>query len=83
MAYSSSLQRGGPRSALKLLYRRIPQQQADEMLESFSSDVQEVNLPVEAIEAAAQSLETTTSYLPPAERTFKEWQVGLLSKWTG
>lgn len=83
MAYSSTAQRGGARPALKLLYRYIAQDKAEEMLESFSTDIQEVNLPADAIEAVVASLETSTLYLPPAERVFKDFQVGLLSKWTG
>lgn len=83
VAYSTSERRGSPRPALKLLYRRIPQQEADRFLESFSSDVQEVNFPIEAIEAAARSLDESGLHLPPAERTFKEWKVGLLDKWVG
>ncbi|KAH6689145.1 ubiquitin-conjugating enzyme E2-binding protein [Plectosphaerella plurivora] len=83
MAYSTSARRGAPRPALKLLYRRISLEEADKFLESFSSDVQEVNFPVEAIEAAARSLDETGLHLPAAERSFKEWQVGLLGKWVG
>jgi ubiquitin-protein ligase E3 D len=83
MTYSTSVRRGSPCPALKLLYRRISQQEADKFLESFSSDVQEVNFPIEAIEAAARSLDESGLHLPPAERTFKEWQVGLLGKWVG
>lgn len=83
VAYASSSRRGGPRSALKLLYRQISQQEADRMLESFSSDVQEVNLPAEALSAALESLQASGLFLPPGERVFKEWQVGLLDKWVG
>ncbi|KAM0329865.1 hypothetical protein ACHAQA_004030 [Verticillium albo-atrum] len=83
ISYASSLRDGGPRSALKLLYRPIPLAQADKMLESFSSDVQEVNLPVEVIAAAAQGLEESGLLLPAGERVFNGWQVGLLDKWVG
>ncbi|ROT39724.1 hypothetical protein SODALDRAFT_274708 [Sodiomyces alkalinus F11] len=83
IVYSSTKREGRPRSALKLFYRRIPQEEADKLLDSFTSGVQEVNLPVEAIKMAADALEQTSLFLPPSERAFKDWQVGLLEKWTG
>ncbi|KAK2006693.1 hypothetical protein LZ32DRAFT_611035 [Colletotrichum eremochloae] len=82
IVYASSLRRGGAaRSAIKLLYREITQEEADTMLESMMSDVQEVNLPRAAIAAAAEELRASTGLLPPGERALKEWNVGLLDKW--
>ncbi|KAK2055514.1 hypothetical protein LY76DRAFT_628271 [Colletotrichum caudatum] len=82
IVYASSSRRGGaPRSAIKLLYREIAQEEADAMLESMTSDVQEVNLPSAAIAAAAEELRASSGLLPPGERALKEWNVGLLDKW--
>ncbi|KDN62406.1 hypothetical protein CSUB01_02436 [Colletotrichum sublineola] len=82
IVYASSLRRGGAaRSAIKLLYREMTQEEADTMLESMTSDVQEVNLPRAAIAAAAEELRASTGLLPPGERALKEWNVGLLDKW--
>ncbi|EFQ29394.1 hypothetical protein CGRA01v4_05155 [Colletotrichum graminicola] len=78
---SSSRRAGASRSAIKLLYREIPQEEADAMLESMTSDVQEVNLPPPAIAAAAEGLRASSGLLPPGERALKEWNVGLLDKW--
>ncbi|KAM0279323.1 hypothetical protein ACHAQH_004670 [Verticillium albo-atrum] len=83
ITYSSSLRPSGPRSALKLLYKPIPLEQADKMLESFALDVQEVNLPIEVIAAAARGLEDSGMLLPIGERVFNGWQVALLDKWVG
>lgn len=51
------------------------------MLESMTSDVQEVNLPLPAIVAAAEGLKRSSGLLPPGERVFKGWNIGLLDKW--
>ncbi|KAK1993739.1 hypothetical protein LX36DRAFT_242960 [Colletotrichum falcatum] len=82
IVYASSLRRGGAaRPAIKLLYREVAQEEADAMLESMTSDVQEVNAPAEAIAAAAGELRASSGLLPPGERALKEWNVGLLDKW--
>ncbi|OLN81398.1 hypothetical protein CCHL11_09961 [Colletotrichum chlorophyti] len=80
IAYASS-RREGTRAAIKLLYREISQREADAMLESMTSDVQEVNLPTADIVAAGEALQGSSRLLPPSERVFKEWNVGLLDKW--
>ncbi|KAJ3947813.1 uncharacterized protein N0V96_002048 [Colletotrichum fioriniae] len=78
---SSSSPQRTKRAAIKLLYKEIPQDEADDMLESMTSDVQEVNLPLPAIVAAAEGLKRSSGLLPPGERVFKGWNVGLLDKW--
>ncbi|CRK42893.1 hypothetical protein BN1723_016091 [Verticillium longisporum] len=82
ITYASSLRpSAGPRSALKLLYKPIPVEQADAMLESFALDVQEVNFPVAVIAAAARGFEASALLLPAGERLFNGWRVALLDKW--
>jgi hypothetical protein len=80
IVYSSS---GGPKAtpAIKLLYRKISQDEADKMLESVTCDSQEINLPAEAIRKVLRSLEESNALLPPTERLFKGWEVGLLTRW--
>ncbi|UQC80440.1 uncharacterized protein CLUP02_05923 [Colletotrichum lupini] len=78
---SSSPHQRAKRAAMKLLYKEISQAEADDMLESMTSDVQEVNLPLPAIVAAAEGLKQSSRLLPPSERVFKGWNVGLLDKW--
>ncbi|KAF6813631.1 HECT-like ubiquitin conjugating enzyme-binding domain containing protein [Colletotrichum sojae] len=80
ITYASS-EREGSRAAIKLLFREIPQREADAMLESMTSDVQEVTLPAADLVAAAEVLRRSNGLLPPGERAFKEWSVGLLDKW--
>ncbi|KXH64644.1 hypothetical protein CNYM01_06646 [Colletotrichum nymphaeae SA-01] len=80
-SFSSSSPPRTKRAAIKLLYKEISQDEADDMLESMTSDVQEVNLPLPAIVAAAEGLRRSSGLLPPAERVFKGWNVGLLDKW--
>ncbi|OHE93669.1 hypothetical protein CORC01_11072 [Colletotrichum orchidophilum] len=80
ITYASS-QQHTKRVAIKVLYKEISQNEADSMLESMTSDVQEVNLPTAAIVAAAEGLKSSTGFLPPSERVFKDWNVGLLDKW--
>ncbi|KAL2756768.1 hypothetical protein ACRALDRAFT_1080889 [Sodiomyces alcalophilus JCM 7366] len=74
VVYSSTSREGTPRSALKLLYKRISQEEADKLLDSFTSGVQEVNLPAEAIKMAADALEQTSLFLPPDYKVLKGWE---------
>ena len=80
IVYSSS---GIPQStpAIKLLYRPIPREEADKMLEAITCDSQEINLPASVIHEVIRSLDESNALLPPTERAFKEWRVGLLTRW--
>lgn len=74
-----------PIPAMKLLYRTVGAAEADRMLDAVTSDVQEVGgvLPADAVAAVAAELEAGTALLPPAEREFRGWRVGLLRRWEG
>ena len=80
IVYSSS---GAPQRtpAIKLLYRQIPREEADKMMEAITCDSQELNLPVQALGEIIQHLDESNTLLPPTERVFKEWKVGLLTRW--
>ncbi|KAK3298849.1 ubiquitin-conjugating enzyme E2-binding protein [Chaetomium fimeti] len=80
IVYSSS---GIPQRtpAIKLLYRPLPREEADRMLETVTCDSLEVNLPVQALGEVIRHLDDSNALLPPTERVFKEWKVGLLTRW--
>jgi len=80
IVYSSSSSSGGSIPAMKLLYRLLPHSEAEHMLEEVTCEAQEVNLPAEAIGEVIKCLDKSTTLLPKAERVFKEWQVGLLTR---
>ncbi|KAF5682686.1 hypothetical protein FCIRC_4865 [Fusarium circinatum] len=69
------------KTAMKILYKHIDPLEAEKILTSMTSDVQEISLPEEAIKAADNRLLWSSELLPVQERTFKEWQVGLLQRW--
>lgn len=73
----------GPIPAMKLLYRTVSREEADRILEDVNSDVQEVNLPEEAIATVAQALKESNALLPAPERRYREWTVGMLGTWEG
>ncbi|KAK7420476.1 hypothetical protein QQZ08_010392 [Neonectria magnoliae] len=80
VVYSSSSATGSE-TAMKILYRSIEAEEGNKLIESLNSDVQEISLPQPAIEAAEERLKSSGLLLPQRERTFKEWNVGLLGRW--
>ncbi|KAI0161708.1 ubiquitin-conjugating enzyme E2-binding protein [Hypoxylon sp. FL1284] len=77
----SSNQLADPTLAIKVFYRMVSQEEADKMLDSMTSDVQDINLPADAIGEVLDTLNRSNTFLPPSNRWFKEWKVGLLEKW--
>lgn len=77
--YTSSL-RESPATSIKLLYKFVTPQAADRLLESVTSDTQELSLPESETRSVAEILDLSNSELPNKERTFQEWKVGFLSK---
>lgn len=69
------------KTAIKILYKHIDPVESEKLITSMTSDVQEISLPEEAIKAADNCLLWSSELLPVQERTFKEWQVGLLERW--
>ena len=70
-------------SAIKVLYRLVTRQEANKMMDSMTSDVQDISLPADAIKGITSILATSNSLLPESDRHFKEWTVGLIEKWVG
>ncbi|WXC55152.1 hypothetical protein SNK03_001123 [Fusarium graminearum] len=71
----------GCTTAMKILYRHIDSEEGDKLITCMTSDVQEITLPETAIKAAEECLLASSQLLPAQERTFKEWNVGLLGRW--
>ncbi|KAK3311134.1 ubiquitin-conjugating enzyme E2-binding protein [Chaetomium strumarium] len=80
IVYSSS-DAPQPTPAIKLLYRPIGVKEADKMLEAVTCDAQEINLPAQALGEVIRHLDRSNVLLPPSERMFKQWKVGLLTRW--
>ncbi|OAA45911.1 Ubiquitin-conjugating enzyme E2C-binding protein [Beauveria brongniartii RCEF 3172] len=77
----TSNQKSTPTSAVKVLFKEIGEKEALELVESLSNDVQDVNFPAQAIKVARETLTFSKYMLPSSERSFQEWQVGLLERW--
>lgn len=80
IAYASSFA-SKSRTALKILFKDIDSEEGNKLIESMTSDVQEISLPQMAIETARGKLKASGLMLPPHERAFQEWSVGLLDRW--
>lgn len=80
MVYTSSMSKG-KKTAMKILYQSITAEEGYAMLESMNSDVQDIGLPVAAIDTARAALESSSTLLPVHERVFRDWSVGLLERW--
>lgn len=81
ISYTSTLGCGARTSAIKLLFKVIGEEEANGMLESFSSDAQDVSLPEHALESVVETLEHSNTIIPASDRAFQGWVVGLLGKW--
>ena len=80
VTYASSLVEG-KRNAMKILWQAIDAESGNKLADSITSDVQDISLPSPVIETAHDALESSNLYLPAKERSFKEWNVGLLERW--
>ncbi|KAK7923369.1 hypothetical protein PG985_007440 [Apiospora marii] len=72
-----------PVSAVKVFYRFVTQAEADKLVESMVSDVQDITLPAAAATQLREELERSNGYLPKPIRNFNQWKIGLLEKWKG
>ncbi|KAK3393183.1 ubiquitin-conjugating enzyme E2-binding protein [Podospora didyma] len=75
---TSTAERSTP--AIKLLYRLVPREQAERMLEVITCDAQEISIPSDALGRVIQSLDESNMLLPGSERLFQQWKVGLLAR---
>ena len=82
LSYSSSSSNPrGSRLAMKVLYKQIDTEKALSMLDSLTSNIQEINLPLTAIREVLHTLHESNLMLPSTERQLKDWNVGLLNQW--
>lgn len=72
----------GRRAAMKILYQEIGLDEGNKLMEPLTSDVQDINMPTKAIEAARERLKSSNVLLPERERSFKDWNTGLLDRWS-
>ncbi|KID77136.1 uncharacterized protein G6M90_00g100470 [Metarhizium brunneum] len=82
VVYSSSFIQG-KKTAMKVLYQQITAEEGDKLTDSIVLDVQDLSLPTATIQLSREILKSSNRLLPEKERSFKEWQVGLLDRWDG
>ena len=63
---------------MKVFYRKIVKPQI--LLEENSTSLEELYLPVMALEKFRAALIDKTMMLPPSAREFQEWEVSLLDR---
>ena len=78
--HASTFDRAGG-TAIKLAFSTMTRQEADAMLESMTSGVQEVNFPQDAIDTCVEVLQSTNQRLSVSERRFMNWDVSLLGRY--
>lgn len=81
VVYTSSA-RQGKTAAMKVLYRDVAPDEVHRLVESMTSDVQEIKLPMRVIEAAREALDVSNALIPVRERSLKDWSAGLLERWS-
>jgi ubiquitin-protein ligase E3 D len=77
-----SSQKPAARGAIKLLYKVICKAEAERLTELVASDMQEINVVHEALLECIECLKQSTQILPPEQRVFNDWQVGLLDRYS-
>ncbi|KAI1456003.1 ubiquitin-conjugating enzyme E2-binding protein [Annulohypoxylon moriforme] len=81
ITFSSTEQLRSPIKALKVFYRMVGQDEADQLLDSMTSGVQDITLPADAIEKLIEILRSSNGLYPPNDHQLHNWKVGLLEKW--
>lgn len=77
----SSSNNGRVFTASKVLFRMISSAEADKLVDPISSDVQELQMPMEVIKEVWDLLIQTNLIIPQSQRIFQEFRVGLLERW--
>ncbi|KAI1089623.1 ubiquitin-conjugating enzyme E2-binding protein [Rostrohypoxylon terebratum] len=83
ITFSSTKEARSPVKAVKVFYRMVSQDEADKLLDSMTSDVQDITLPADTIQKVIGILVSSNSLSPPKDGQLKGWKVGLLEKWDG
>lgn len=66
---------------MKVLYRDMRGADGHKLIDSITSDVQDMNFSANTIHFAREHLGHSTNLLPGRERSFREWKVGLIDRW--
>ena len=69
-------------AAIKVVYGLFDTAEADKVVDSPASDVQELRVPTEVIQQITELLRRTNLILPPGQRTFKGLDVSILERWS-
>ncbi|VUC36070.1 unnamed protein product [Clonostachys rosea] len=69
------------KTAMKILYQFLDVEQGNKLADDLNSDVQDISLPGPVVQTAGEHLVSSSLLLPENDRTFREWQVGLLERW--
>ncbi|KAI0900013.1 ubiquitin-conjugating enzyme E2-binding protein [Annulohypoxylon nitens] len=83
ITFSSTKEARSPIKAVKVFYRMVSQDEADKLLDSMISDVQDITLPADTTKKVVDILISSNSLSPPKDGQLKGWKVGLLAKWDG
>lgn len=81
ITFSSSMEARSPIKAMKVFYRMVGQDEANKMLDSMTSDVQDITLPADVINTIIHILRSSSPLLPQSNQQYLNWTVGLLEKW--
>lgn len=79
--FSSTEEDRSPVDAIKVFFRLVSETDANKMLDSMVSDVQDIILPPDAVEGLGIILQQSNEMLLRSDRQFKDWSVGLIERW--
>ena len=79
VVYTSS-STDGSTTAMKILYCDVTGEEGSRLLESVVSDIQDMTLPSSSVSELRAHLQASTTLLPVRDRSFKEYNVGLLNR---
>lgn len=76
--YSSTFEPDGPRRAMKVFYRMVPEPAV--LLQKTFTTTDELRLSSYALSVLHKDLKTSAQKLPPSARKWQDWEVGLLNR---
>ena len=80
MQYSNSQKTSPINRAMKIFYKQAENPQ--KLLDDHSTNLEELTLPPMIFQSFKAALEDSTSLLPSGARSFQEWKVGLIDRFT-
>ncbi len=64
---------------MKLFWKVLSPEEDQKMRDNVG--VEDLDLPIDAVEELMRDLRLSAVLLPPSARKFREWDVGLLERW--